>query len=230
MNNCPVYSPHRCWNLFLDKAYSYDAVIRVAPLLGNDYTTHDSIISATRNANDVRDLFNLDDNFNALKLNSRKKIWSVVNKVSKPDGFTDVSAIDEMIYNFDHNYFKKYYLSTIIYKNWNIYNRCSIRHSANDASEFDKLIHDAILKILERIMKTHSIIYEWQSQYLFIDWANFIANITVLHIDKTTDLFDYYTNMIQLEDDYASEYVDGPDDAVDESAMEPAQDYCDEYI
>ena len=239
MTNDPIYSPYRCWNCFLEDAYSYDAVIRISPILGNDYTAHESLITAARNPNDVRDLFNIDNQFKNLKSNSRKKIYNIVYNCKPPvyyengretnmSRLTFVSEIDDMIYNYDLNYFRKYFLSTIIYKNWEVYNKCTIRHSGSNVNEIENEISDSISWILDRILRQFSVLYQWDSQYLFIDWESFIENITTLTFKSTDELYRYYMGVKAPDDDYGSEYVDGCDDEITESP--PSRDYCDDYL
>lgn len=246
VSNDPIYSPYRCWHCFLEDAYSYDAVIRIAPILGNDYTTHESLITAAKNPNDVRNLFNIDGHFKELKNNARKKIYSVVcnyklhsslqrdGNSNETDKITSVLEIDDMIYKYNINYFKKYFLSTIIYKNWNVYNRCTIRNDSNnnrDKNTLESEIVDSIIWILERIIKQFTVIYQWNSQYLFTNWELFIENIVTMTFKTTEEFYNYYNSINALEDDYGSEYIDDICENVNESEMkEQLQDYCDEYI
>lgn len=226
MNNSPIYSPYRCWNVFLEDAYSYDAVIRVAPLLGNDYTTHESIITAVRSANDIRDLFNIDDEFMNLRSNARKKVYNVVGSYRPKEGdITSVSAIDEMVYNFNVNYFKKYFLSTIIYKNWNVYNRCSIRRSADSAEKLEALVTDSVTWAIERLMKLFPVMYQWNSEYLFTNWTKFNTEIVEIGFETLDEAMEYYNSDLFAEEDYCSEYLG--DEAV---TTESTTDYCDDYV
>ena len=122
MNINTIYNPHNCWKQILGDAFSYDAVIRFAPLLGNDYTVKECIVSA-KNYEDVISLLNANGKFNTLKRYSRKKIYKLVQNVKTPEGPTDLEYLDDIIYNWNSDYFKRYYVSNIIYSNWMLYNK-----------------------------------------------------------------------------------------------------------
>lgn len=196
-----IYSPYKCWKNFLENAYSYDSVIRAAPLYGNDYTIHENVISATRNFNDMRDLFNINDRFNELKRNRRKTISSVTEKY-KIENITHVLKIDEMIHDYNEEYFKKYYLSVIIYKNWFKYNRMNERHSCNNDNEYKNLIDDEINNILQKLSNTFTTLYQWNSENIFVNWNEFFSNVKP--IDKETYI-EYY-NSIDVGN-YGEEYM-----------------------
>ena len=125
-----IYNPNELWNTLLKGKFSYDVVIRLSPILGNDYTTHQNIINSAKD-NDITDLLNIDNSFmNLESRRSNSKIKQLYN-IAIENGFesdieddelTDVSILDELVHIFNAEYFKRYYLSVIIYTEWGFYN------------------------------------------------------------------------------------------------------------
>lgn len=185
-HNDPIYCPNRCWNCFLEDAFSYDAVIRVAPILGNDYTTHNGLISATNNSQDVRYLFNINGDFNKLKQSSRKKIYNIVIDYAKPvdennqSVITKVDDIDKLLFDKDRKYFKKYFLSVVIYKNWANYNQCHVQRTNN----LDHEIYAMLRWLLNKLNQRFPIIYKWDSADIFIDWNKFGESIEAIKYES----------------------------------------------
>jgi len=195
MNPMVIHNPCKCWKQILGEAYSYEAVIRISPMFGNDYTVGEPIISA-KNYKDVLALFNINNTFDELKRSARKKIYKVVYGVKQPEGLTKLEDIDEMIHNWNVDYFKKYYLSTIIYENWNMYNRYKILEKQDEISveqEMNKALKKLLSSINDDYDKDEKItLYTWNSTFLFNDWDNFFDTIEKKSFENFDDFLDYY--------------------------------------
>lgn len=200
-DNTSIYSPYRCWKRFLGDAYSYDVVIRLSAIFGNDYTAHESLMYANSHPEDAKCLFNIGDKYkyeNLLK-NGRKKIFKVLSAYSTQDHkpksliggskYTSVTDIDDIIYNYDIGYFRKYYLSTIIYTNWREYNNCTVRGTV----VIDKAIYCAIRHRLNIICNNFPAIYTW----------NDITSIST-NIEEFIDNLD--EKIYRTQDDMINEY------------------------
>ena len=128
-----VYNPNALWTDFLGDEFSYDIVIRLSPLLGNDYTTHHGILNAKK-MDEIRALLNIDDDFHYLaesRKNAKvKQLYDVfvANDFDKEldNDITDTSLLDEGVYILNSSYFKKYYVSVIIYMQWGFYDKYEV--------------------------------------------------------------------------------------------------------
>lgn len=195
-----IYNPHTCWKQILGDVFSYDVVIRFAPLLGNDYTVKENIVSA-KNYEDVISLLNVNGKFNTLKRYSRKKIYKLVQNVKAPEGPTDLEYLDDIIYSWNSDYFKKYYISNIIYSNWTLYNKYNILEQQDEQAINDE-IYVSLRKILtfcnEDYGEDETIeLYEWNSNY-FNNWSTFFDNLTIRKF-SSYDNFIKYFHTISIE-------------------------------
>lgn len=195
MNMSIIHNPYNCWKQILGEAFSYQTVIRIAPILGNDYTVREPIISA-KNYKDVLALLNIDNTFDTLKTSARKKVYDVVCGVKRPEGLTKLEDIDEMIYKWNKEYFLKYYLSTIIYENWNVYNRYKVLDKQDEISieqETNKSLKKILFALQENYDKDEKItLYKWNSMYMFNDWDEFFSSVEKNSFDNFEDFLDYY--------------------------------------
>lgn len=193
-----VYSPYKCWKGFLGDAYSYDAVIRAAAIFGNDYTNKENIIYADKSGDDLKILYNADEDhrFSTDGLHPRKKIVPIItaemdafNEKCNPDEPIPVTFIDQLIYNFDKTYFRKYYMSTIVYKNWQRYNGCTIRKTADIPYKIQKHTN----YVLDRLRSKYAAIYSWSNiQTLFSDSNTFIDSISEDLYESTEAILAVY--------------------------------------
>ena len=118
-----IYNPNQLWKFLLKENFSYDYVIRIAPILGNDYTVHNRIISAS-NFDDVLSFFNFNGNFNSLKRNGRKTVGKLVKLIPEViEGIISPSMMDKLLYTYHRKFFDGYYKSVLIYSNWKIYDK-----------------------------------------------------------------------------------------------------------
>ena len=195
-----IYSPYKCWRNYLGDAYSYDAVIRIAALFGNDYTTKKGISSATNHPDDMKCLFNISDDYKLKSILSFSKMKTMFKVVPlkmyetfrlnyNSDEPTPVTFVDFIIHSWDESYFRKYYLSTIIYKNWQKYNHCFIRRTDDIDVELDYELN----WVMKHIHKKYQAIYTWKSiNNLFCDSEQFISDIDErIHLDPSTIRTDY---------------------------------------
>jgi len=126
-----TYNPFKCWNALFkgSPAFDYDHVVRLAPLFGNDYTVKESLVNAV-NFNDVLKLYEGD--FEDLVADTnRKKITKFIKYITleardkiryDENGLLSLDSLDDMLFKWNPNYFKKYMLSNIIYTNWQMFN------------------------------------------------------------------------------------------------------------
>ena len=221
LDHSVIYNPFDGWNELLGDAYSYEAVFRISAFLGNDYTTHASIINIDKGFDDVLRMFNIDDRFDELKDNKRKKVYRIVKNVSKPEGFTPLELIDERIFNFSQSatsdkeatyrlYFKKYLLSCIVYKNWNIYS-CEILDNNVDRLVAKNMVNDEMVKIIVKILSTYPIVFDWQSYNLSTNWLEFVKTVNVIQspaLDDKNRLLEWWESVELVEE---PDYADGDD-------------------
>lgn len=125
---CNIYNPNQIWTNLLDDDFSYDLVIRLSPLFGNDYTTHKTIISAQKR-DDVIQFLNLDGKFRSLKNKKSNTIIRKLYEVAEENEMIDdiesskvnCYLLDEMIRIYNIDFFKLYYKSILIYSQWEFY-------------------------------------------------------------------------------------------------------------
>lgn len=208
-----IYSPYKCWKNFLGEAYSYDAVIRIAALFGNDYTTKKGICSANNHPEDMQCLFNINSEHKMSKIPKMSKLKTLFKVVPSKiyemfrlnyndDHPTPVTFVDYIIHEYDEAYFRKYYLSTIIYKNWQKYNHCYIRHTNDIVNELDNETN----WVMRHIHKKYQAIYTWKNiNNLFSDSEQFISEIDErIHSDPSTIRTDY-DNLQLIDNSYSAE-------------------------
>ena len=190
-----IYNPVKCWKNILGQYYSYELVIRIAPILGNDYTVHEMIISA-KNFDDVLSLFNVNGQFSSLKFNQRKKVYKVVDGARQQNGLIDFKYLDDLIYGWNSAYFLKYFLSVTIYTNWNTYNKYNIVPQQNNimVEEETSKVFRKILEYINESYKDNETItlYEWDSTMLFVNWDEFFDTIKANEFNTFEDCLDYY--------------------------------------
>lgn len=197
-----IYSPYKCWKAFLGSAYSYDAAIRAAALFGNDYTTKLKIVSANNHPDDMRMLFNVSEKWRMTdikRLSGMKTLYKVASGMV--DEFrsnydtnspTPLGFIDHIIHEWDIKYFRKYFLSTIIYKNWNEYNSCTIRKASN----FKSLRTRYLYRLFDHIRKLFYALYNWENtSTLFSNSDAFIQTISEQVYVNDVDLLTAYSKV-----------------------------------
>lgn len=205
LRNDVIRNPYKCWKQILGNIYSYETVIRISPILGNDYTVGEPLIGAN-NYKDILCLYNVDDKFNELKKSARKKVYKVVYGVEKPEGILKNEEVDDMIYNWcakdkskENDYFKKYYLSNIIYENWEKYNRYNIIEPQNEAS-IEEEIKTSFVKIIATIDENYKngiTLYNWNSSFLFTDWKGFFNSIKKVESSES-NFMKYYREWVEI--------------------------------
>ena len=148
----PIYNPNELWNTFLDEKFSYELIVRLSPLIGNDYTAHMNIVNASKD-DDIKMFINMDNSFKQLssKRNNTKlkQIYNIATKNNfiddiNEDELIDCVLLDEMIRLYDFNYFKSYYLSVIIYIEWGFY------HEYETLTKISLQIPNYIIKFLNK--------------------------------------------------------------------------------
>jgi hypothetical protein len=173
-------------NLF-GEHYSYDYVVRLSALLGNDYTVHERIVAA-ENVENILVLFGFRNNkrINTLmNLRGPQKIKNVikearnskiVERVSSLNGHS-VSIVDTIIRNYDVDYFKRYAVTVLTYKN--------IEQYANEYREItvtDETNRENFSKLQEFVKATFGTLYTWKYANSIYDkvFVNSIAELEPL--------------------------------------------------
>jgi hypothetical protein len=168
-----VYNPYFIWSTFLGNAYNFDLIIRIAPLAGNDYSQA-GIILLSSSVDMILHLCNVNDKINLIKNEKRKKIKCLNSIEVKPGEITAPEQIDDAVNKYDPEYFKRYFSSVIIYKNWKHFNKFSI---------YEKKEPIPITKII-----TFTKIYNWNNNLIF-KWDEFFKEVT-----ETENLDEEYNN------------------------------------
>lgn len=215
-----VYNPYKCWlSLFKgSSSFDYDHIIRLAPLFGNDYTVKESLVSSV-NFDDILKLY--EANITELLEGGRtKKITKFIRAINEhardkfrtnEDGLLSLDSLDDMLYTWNPNYFKKYMLSNIIYTNWQMFNRYE---EMPKPDEYDCLavFEQFMTSFINDKLKSNSTfkLYKWNSDYMFNDWDQFFKTLEVVEFDCPDMFIDYY---------YIHEYHDDAEDFMDDEPV-----------
>jgi hypothetical protein len=157
-----VYNPYFIWTSFLGAAYNFDLIIRIAPLAGNDYSQM-SIILLNSSVDMILHLCNVNNKINLIQKEKRRKIKCLSSIEVNPGEITTPEQIDDAVNNFDVEYFKRYFSSVIIYKNWKQFNRHTV---------YDKKEPIPIAKVIP-----FTKIYNWNNNLIF-KWDEFFKEVT----------------------------------------------------
>jgi len=188
-----VYNPYTTWSEYFGEYFSYELIIRLCPVFGNDYTVKERIISC-ENFEDVLTLIESHTNNKCYKsLNKIKSLYKVLEKGLALERNEDICLyLDDLMHNYSDKYFLKYYSSVLIYENWNKYNRYSIL-SMNPEIEKQKMIEYLL-------SNTSGIILKWNSDGLYFNWPEFIDSIIVKMYEDVTSMRSAYDEL-PLEDE-----------------------------
>lgn len=193
-NTNVIKNPFICWNAFLTCSYQYEMIVRIAAILGNDYTVHEPLISC-KNYNDIISLLNIHGGFDSLRNCKRKKISKVLscNENIDKDHILTVEELDDIVFKWNDGYFKKYYLSCIIYENWNKYGRYTEMENQTDES-IDKEIRASISRLLPTLTEENAnlVLYEWNAQNLYVNWKEFFESVRSTTIDSLDSFMSYF--------------------------------------
>lgn len=219
--NSPVYRPYQIWEDFLGGNFKYDIVIRLSPLLGNDYTAHKSILNSAA-YNDILTFLNIDGNFKSLVLKKQnmnvRKLYNVAekNNLIESIGCSMISceAIDAMINAYNFDYFKKYFLSIMIYTQWNTY---------SDYNEIE-ISQVSIPNKIKKVMHYDLEAYEKCDMTAFIKSCIYETGEDIL-TNEFTDKIQANLNEFQDYDDGADYFIN--EDEVD--GYDDGADYFDDY-
>jgi hypothetical protein len=166
-----IYNPYYIWTSFLKQAYSYDIIVRLAPLLGNDYSG-ECLILASSSSSMILNLLNLNNSYPAIVSEKRKKIRIFGGMNIERDKLTTAEQLDDAVYNYDKQFFKSYLCSVIIYTNW---------------QSFGKWTPFVKSKINWSKVITEKVLYNWDGE-LFHDWTKFMSSVKV--IENPQEEFD----------------------------------------
>jgi hypothetical protein len=176
-----TYNPHFIWSTFLKEAYNFDIIVRLAPLLGNDYSG-EGLILANTSSSMILNLLNIDNTFHMIASEKRKKIKIFGGMNIEQDKITTSEQLDDAVYNFDRQYFRLYMSSVIIYTNWQNFGR---------RTEFVKSKINWTRVIPEKDL------YNWNNE-MFQDWSKFSSSVKV--IENPQDEFDDDENFTEEYD------------------------------
>jgi hypothetical protein len=172
----PIYNPNQIWNAFIgvtDMQY----ISRIAPILGNDFTLHESLMYADKNATDLLNLLGLQD----MSISPRKKIHRITRYVEVGTLITP-SRLDELIKNYNPLYYANYKNSSIVYLDL-VNNTDYILFDGSTEAEFEYLFKKLNIKTF----------YEWDSSTIMKDKNAFIDNALDYEIE------DVETFIVEIE-------------------------------
>lgn len=154
-----IHYPYEIWNEILNYNISQTELVYIVTLIGNDYVSHESLLSMTedgnKNINRIRGMLNIDNTFHSEILNSKmKKIKPLIT--FNLNSITNRSNFDTLINNIKDDQLKQRYRdSIIIYESWML-NSDFIILSTNDDE-----IEDLTRNKMEYILKYCGEIYNW---------------------------------------------------------------------
>lgn len=224
----PVISSYKCFKRFFGSDATYDKIIRLSPLFGNDYTHHTTLIDAQSNSNDALRLFTAEPITGA-----RKKIFNVFNThyTQMP---SQIESVDNMLYEWTingdtrsgktdmSNYFVQYIYSILIYRNIEKFNRCTI-------GAVDDVFTGMSSVLLNILNDCHGRIYTYDPSSPYVDWYKFAETVKDIiggtspqesPQESFTIESPEFTSMIRL-------YTDSPKDSLnDKTIRDIINEYC----
>ena len=134
--------------------YSYDYVVRLSPILGNDYTVHSKLCGAD-DVDRVLALFGFNNKLKITGLKSLKykstikKVVTAENNVKLIENLSEEYSpimIDKIIKNYDEAYFRRYIISVLTYLNIESYSEDYYRTTITEQELMEKYeaIHDMV--------------------------------------------------------------------------------------
>lgn len=198
-----IYNPYNIWKEFLGTYYSYDLVIRISPILGNDYTVHDKLIDC-KNYEDIISLFNIDGKLSSLGINKRKTVGKLVSKFPVIYGVITPIELDKLIYENNRKFFNEYYKSVMIYSNWKVY------------GEYEKIQSNFEKNILKLMQYVGDVYIYSEESFIKEDWESLMISISKLYDEDKLEYFDECREAYmkdeetedKYEDDYGGEYAE----------------------
>ena len=216
-SNQTIYNPVQIFRALLKEHYSYDIIIRLSPMLGNDYTVHKGICNA-KDVERILYLFGINGDYENLRRLSGNTTLAKVYKAnigfeveenmydSGPSSMKLI-RVDEYLKNWDSLYYQRYIKSILIYKNIGFY---------ADYSEFNISEEDIMLSYgtLQRyLFKFMNKLYDWDYQNV-MDSA-FINSITEIEFNSENPK-ELYMQIGQNSNISENDFEDMPDIFEDE--------------
>lgn len=118
----PIYYPYEFWKETIDEQISYNELIYITTLMGNDYVGHKTFLTmdpknSEKNINKIKGLCNIENHLNDdIKSSSMKKIKPILNNFN-PNKFSSINDYENIFKNLDEEYNN----AILIYNSW-IYN------------------------------------------------------------------------------------------------------------
>ena len=206
-----IYYPFEGWQSLLQGSFSYETVIRLAPMMGNDYTTHKYLITPETNYNDICNLLNINGKFEMIKKNKKKKLYKMImNYTVNENDLVPLEDIDNMVCEYSKKfdegwYFKRYLLSVVVYKNWNIYNECEILHNTINEDEMKLQVDGEMENVMKYLFNCHGKLYKWNDSYMFKDWNKFMESVVV--VNDPNENYNSVWNALDENYDDADDFV-----------------------
>ena len=228
MNRWIVYNPYKCWEELFDgsPSFDFDHIVRLAPLFGNDYTAKESLVNAV-NLSDVIMLY--ENDISELKHGkAQKKITKFAATIRRDDciadesGLLDLNALDTMLYKWNRNYFKHYFMSNIVYTNWMKYGKHNVVDKPDEydcTQELENLLRHVYESLNQSQKQTDSltgggdsanspyVIYKWNNQHIFDDWDEFFKTLERIEFNNAEEFIDYYYENAYKEQNDAADFV-----------------------
>lgn len=143
-----LFHPYSAWRKVLPSSIEniYDYAIRLAPILGNDYTLGHGIITLTDTAN-CKNLINSLLTFDKKNLNKNTSLYKFLKTYDELDDLISPRELDNRIKNVysGTNYYMKYLQSVVIYTNYKFFNKFEI---STKKFEFDRNLDFVFKNIL----------------------------------------------------------------------------------
>lgn len=181
-----IYSPMQVFKRMLGKEYKYDIVIRLAPLLGNDYTVH-AKIGSSKDIDNVLKLFGINGKIEDLRsLRKNTTVYKMIANASNVDTMNTMtkvkkyhySFVDKLIRNHDEATFRGYLMSVLTYKNIEYYaDKITIREYSKES------LNNTFKNLQKHINETFdSTLYTWAYVGSIHD-KHFISSIAEIKFD-----------------------------------------------
>jgi hypothetical protein len=176
----PIYNPNQIWKDYIgitDMQY----ISRIGPILGNDFTLHESLMYANQHPRDLLNLLGLEDT----NIGARKKLFKIVRNI-KVGSLIPVTKLDELIESFNPKYYVNYKNSSIIYLDL---------ENNTDYTEFDGCLKTEFEYLFKKLNMRN--FYEWDSSLILSDKNAFINEALEYEIeDVDTFIVEVMSNRI----------------------------------
>lgn len=193
-----IYHPYSLWREIFNFEITFDQLLALSLILGNDFTAHNSIITLTKKRDNIKmicGLFNFDNTFEREIRSSRLKIIKEYIKDFYP---TEIISGEEWIKLISKDN-KRYEIAYKIYKSWS-FNFDFVKFSTEN-------VLDMIKNKISKLQKSFEQIYLFQTSNFSENINNFIFNNQRV---EEKDPYEYYLELEkyfkQKSDDFSEDF------------------------